>query len=136
MYVLSTLRYIFLGVSVFAPHAVGRRFAPRPGHTKDHHKNKIVQTSSLLGTHASWWEFDIATRLKCRVVCGTVYGGMQLKYLLGSIARVCYYIRVSDFYLVLHGIRCRKKHKQININLLHSHMIRICVCGYTTHLQL
>ena len=38
--------YICLVVSMSASHAVGLGFAPRPGHTKDHHKK--VQTSSLL----------------------------------------------------------------------------------------
>ena len=28
-----------LVVSVSASHAIGRGFAPRPGHTKDHHEN-------------------------------------------------------------------------------------------------
>ena len=45
---------------------------------------------------------------KVRVVCGTVYGDMHLKDLLGSIVRVGYHIPVPDFYLVLHGLRCRK----------------------------
>ena len=35
---------------------------------------------------------------------------MHIKYLLGSIVRTGYRILVSDFYLVLHGLRCRKKH--------------------------
>ena len=45
-----------------------------------------------------------------RVVCGTVYGEMHLKDLLGSFVRVGYRIPVPvpDFYLVLHGLRCRK----------------------------
>ena len=42
------------------------------------------------------------------VVCGTVYGEMHLKDLLGSIVRVGYRIPVPDFYLVLHGLRCQK----------------------------
>ena len=46
--------------------------------------------------------------LKGFVVCGTVYGDMLLKDLLGSIVRVGYRIPVPDFYLVLHGPRCRK----------------------------
>ena len=33
---------------------------------------------------------------------------MHLKDLLGSIVRVGYRIPVPDFYLVLHGLRCRK----------------------------
>ena len=36
--------------------------------------------------------------------CGTVYGDMHLKDLLGSIARVGYCIPASDFYLLLHGL--------------------------------
>ena len=49
--------------------------------------------------------------LKGRLVCGTVYGEMHLKDLLGSLVRVGYripQIPVPDFYLVLHGLRCRK----------------------------
>ena len=45
---------------------------------------------------------------KGRVVCETVYGDMHLKDLLGSIVKVEYGIPVPDFYLVLHGICCRK----------------------------
>ena len=39
-----------LVVSVSASQTVGREFASRPGHTKDHPKN--VKTASLYGTHA------------------------------------------------------------------------------------
>ena len=46
--------------------------------------------------------------LKGRVVCGLVYGDTHLKDLLGSFVRVGYRIPVPDFYLVLHGLRCRK----------------------------
>ena len=41
---------------------------------------------------------------------GTVFGDMNLNDLLGSIARVGYHIVVPDFYLVLHGLRYKKKH--------------------------
>ena len=41
-------------------------------------------------------------------MCGTVYGEMHLKDLLGSFIRVGYRIPVPDLYLVLHGLRCRK----------------------------
>ena len=44
--------------------------------------------------------------LKGQVVCGTVYGGMHLKDLLGAFVRVGYRITVPDFYVVLHGLRC------------------------------
>ena len=37
-----------------------------------------------------------------------LYGDMHLKDLLGSFVRVGYRIPVLDFYLVLHGLRCRK----------------------------
>ena len=47
-------------------------------------------------------------RLKGRVVCGTAYGDMHLKDLRGSIVRVGCCIPVPNFYLVLHGLRCRK----------------------------
>ena len=46
--------------------------------------------------------------LKGWVVCGTVFGDMHLKDLLGSIVRVGYHIPVANFYLVLHALRCRK----------------------------
>ena len=46
--------------------------------------------------------------LNGRVVCGTVNREMHLKDLLGSFVRVGYRIPVPDFYLVLHGLRCRK----------------------------
>ena len=35
-------------------------------------------------------------------LCGTVYGDMHYKDLMGSIVRVWYYIPVPNFYLVLH----------------------------------
>ena len=57
---------------------------------------KMVQTASL-HRHAC-----------VRVVCGTVYGEMHLKDLLGSFVRIGYRIPVPDFYLVLHDLRCRK----------------------------
>ena len=39
---------------------------------------------------------------KVWVVCGTVYGDVNYKDLLGSIARVVYCIPVLNFYLVLY----------------------------------
>ena len=95
-------------VSVSASRTVGRAFASRPGHTKDHHKNG---TNCLPAWHALREGRSLTVQpdcLKCRVVCGTVYGDMDLKDLLGSIVRVGYRIPVPDFYLVLHDIRCRK----------------------------
>ena len=86
-----------------ASHTVGRGFASRPGHTKDHHK--MVQTASLHCTHV----FNRVVQpdcLKGRVVCGTVYGDMHLKDLLGSITRVGYCNPVLDFYLVLNSLCC------------------------------
>ena len=78
------------------------------GHTKVHHKNS---TNCLPAWHAmrSGWSLEVQPDcLKCRVVCGTVYGDMHFKDLLGSIVRVGYRIQVPDFYLVLQGLRCRK----------------------------
>ena len=78
------------------------------GHTKDHHRN---------GTHClpNWYAclrvgvFRVQPDcLKGRVLCENVYGDMHLKHLLVSIARVGYCISVPAFYLVLHGLRCRK----------------------------
>ena len=87
-------------------HAVDRGFASRPGHTKDHHKNRA---NCLLTWHTcvkvSIWQPDY---LKGRVLCGTVYMDMFFKYRLGSITREAYRIPVADFYLVLHDPRYRK----------------------------
>ena len=59
-------------VCVSASHAVGPRFAPLLGHTKDPHKNGT--NCLLLGTNALGQEFDSATRLcKDPIVCGTVF---------------------------------------------------------------
>ena len=80
----------------------------RPGRTKDHYKNG---TNCLPAWHAMRLGRSLTVQpdcLKGRVVCGTVYGDMHLKYLLGSFVRVGYRIPVLDFYLVLHGLRCRK----------------------------
>ena len=74
-------------VSMLASRVVGHGFNNRPGHTKDHHKNCCV---------------------KGRVVCGTVYGDMHYKDLLGSIEKSRVLYPVPDFYLVLHVLRCRK----------------------------
>ena len=72
----------------------------------------MVQTASLHGTHwvrVGVWQCN--PTVQDRVVCGTVYGNTHLKDLLGSIAiLVGYPIPVPDFYLVLHGLRCRKTH--------------------------
>ena len=68
----------------------------------------MVQTTSQHGTQCV--RFGVQPDcLKGRVVFGTVYGDMHLKDLLGSIARVGYCIPVPDFYLVLHGLSCRKR---------------------------
>ena len=68
---------------------------------------KMVQTAYLRDTHALGKGFGSAARLSNgMVVCGTVYGDMHLKDLLGSIARVGSCIPVPDFYLVLHGLCC------------------------------
>ena len=59
--------------------------------------------------HALGLEFGSADRLSKRPgSVWTVYGEMHLKDLLGPFVRVGYRIPVPDFYLVLHGLRCRK----------------------------
>ena len=63
--------------------------------------------------------------LKGRVVCGTVYEDMHLKDLLGSIVRVRYRIPVPDFYLVLHGLRCRKSTIMIKPNQTNQKILQI-----------
>ena len=95
-----------LVVSVSASRTIGSEFASRPGHTKDLHKNG---KDCLPAWHAMRWSLTVQPDcLKGRVVCGTVYGDMHLKDLLGSFVRVGYRILVPDFYQVLHGLRCRK----------------------------
>ena len=60
--------------------------------------------------HALGLEFGSAAQLSKRPGsgCGTVYGEIYLKDILGSFVRVGYRIPVPDFYPVLHGLRCRK----------------------------
>ena len=97
-----------LVVSVSTSHNVGHEFTSRPGHTNDHHKNG---TNCLPAWHAMRLGRSLTVQpdyLKGRVVCGTVYGDMHLKDVLGLILRVGYCIPVPDFYLVLHGLCCRK----------------------------
>ena len=87
---------------------VSREFASRPGHTKDHHKNG---TNCLPAWHAMCYGRSLEVQPNCLkgwVVCGIVYGEMHLKDLLGSFVRVGYHIPFPYFYLVLHGLRCRK----------------------------
>ena len=106
--ILSLIRPCRVGSdgSLSASRTVGREFASRPGHTKDHHKNG---TNCLPAWHAMRKSLAVQPDcLKGRVVCGTVYGEMHLKDLLGSFVRLGYRIPVPDFYLVLHGLRCRK----------------------------
>ena len=109
-----------LVVNVSASQTVCREFASRPGHTKDHHKNG---TDCLPAWHAMRWGRGLAVQLYClkgRVVCGTVYGDIHLKDLLGSIVKIGYRIPVPDFYLVLHGLRCRRRHYNgLNLLLIH-----------------
>ena len=47
--------------------------------------------------------------VKGQALCGTVYGDLHLKDLLGSFPRVGYCKLVPDFHLVLHGLRCQNK---------------------------
>ena len=94
-----------LVVSVSASHMVGREFASRPGQTKYHHKNGTNCLPAWNAMRKGWSLTVQPDCLKGQVVCGTVYGDMHFKDLLGSIVRVGYCIPVPDFYLVLHGLR-------------------------------
>ena len=49
---------------------------------------------------------DLSGDNQCELL--TFVGEMHLKDLLGSFVRVGYRIPVPDFYLVLHGLHCRK----------------------------
>ena len=75
-----------LVVSVSTSHVVGRGFAPRLGYTKDHHKN---DTDCLHAWHAY---LRIAVQPNYLKECGTIYGNMHSKDLLGSTSRVGYCI--------------------------------------------
>ena len=71
----------------------------------------INGTNCLPAWHAMRWGRSLAVQpdcLKGRGVCGTVYGDMYFKDLLGSFARVGYCIPVPDFYLGLHGLPAEK----------------------------
>ena len=109
-YVLIFHNHVGLALWLACPslNVVGCEFASRLGHTKDHHKNG---TNCLPALHACVRVGVLTVQPNClkgRVVCGTVYGDIHLKDLIGSIAKVGYCIQVPDFYLVLHGIRWRK----------------------------
>ena len=96
-----------LVVNVLASLAVGRGFAPRPCHTKNHHKHG---TNCRPAWHGGIKDNSLAVVPDCvkgRVVCETIYGDIHLKDIMGSIARVGYCIPVPDFYLVLYGLRWR-----------------------------
>ena len=116
LYVLKLVRPcrdIFM-FSVIVSHAVGRGFATRPGHIKDPYIN---DTNCLPAWHAGFMVGVL--RLDCvkgRVVCGTVYGDMHYKDLLGSIVRVGYCVPIPDFYLLLHTLRCTETHSNGYIN--------------------
>ena len=77
--------------------SVGSVSASRPGHTKDHHKTG----TNCLPTYARMrYGWSLAVQLNClkgRVVCGTVYGEMHLKDLLGSFARFFFLERTGIY---------------------------------------
>ena len=52
--------------SVSASRMVGREFASRPGHTKDHHKNGTNLLPLCIGMHALGLEFGSAAQLSKR----------------------------------------------------------------------
>ena len=92
-----------LVVRVSASSAACHGFAPRPSHTKNHNKNGTNCLHAWhTGVRVGVWQCSLNV-FKGLVVCGTVYGGMHYKDLLGSIARVEYCTVVPGFNLVLHG---------------------------------
>ena len=79
---------VCLVVSVSASHTVGRGFRFLLGHTKVHHK-KWYKLPPCMAYNALGWNLAVQPDcLKGQVACGTVYGNMHLKDLLGSIVRV------------------------------------------------
>ena len=80
-------------LSVSASRTVGREFASRPGHTKDHHKNGTNCLPASIGMHALGLEFGSAAQLSKR--SGSVWNclwGNALKRSPGIIrkSRVSY----------------------------------------------
>ena len=70
----------------------------------------MLQTASL-NRHICVRVGSLAVQPDCLkgwAVCGTAYGDMHLKDLLGSFVRVGYCIPVPNFYLVLHGLAAKK----------------------------
>ena len=61
-------------VSESASHSIGREFASRSVHTKDHHKNG---TNYLPAWHAMRYGWSLAVQPDRLVVCGTVYGDIN-----------------------------------------------------------
>ena len=79
-----------LVVSVYASDLVGCGFVPQPGHIINHHKNGkncLPACNWHAGVREGIWH-STTDYVKSRVVCGTVYGDMHYKDLLGSITRV------------------------------------------------
>ena len=75
------------------------RVSTSPGNTIDH-KNG---TNCLPAWHAMRYGRSLTVQPNClkgRVVCGTVYGEMHLKDLLGSFVRVGYRIPFPDYYRI------------------------------------
>ena len=111
-YVLQVVVIVsgWLVVSLPAFYAVSRCSR----HTEDYHKNG---TSCLSAWHAGVRVESVAVQSDCVkgwVVCGNLFDDTHFKYHLGPIARVGYRIPVPDFHLVLHCLRCLKKHSKKN----------------------
>ena len=107
-----------------------------------------MQGSSLYHFYDGLW-YDPAERrthdlpcecLKSRVVCGTVYGDMHHKDLLGSIARVKYCILIPHFYPVMHDLRKKQSYKLINQLIIndkgHIAMKPACCIGSFGHIRM
>ena len=102
-----------LVISVSASHTVGREFASRPAHTKDHYKNGKNSLQGMQCVRVGVWQCN-PTVYKGQVVCGTVSGDMHLKDLLASFVRVGYRISIPDFYLVLYMAFAAEKSTIVN----------------------
>ena len=85
--------------------AVGCRFAPCPGLTKDHHY--VINGTNCLPACVMVGVWQCSRTLKGQVVCGTLLGHV-LKRSPGINRKSRILYPWSDFYLLLHGLRCGK----------------------------
>ena len=118
-----------------ASRTVGREFASRPGHTKDHHK--MVQTASLLGTHALGLEFGSAPQLSKRP--GSVWNclwGNALKRSHGMICKSRVSYPVPGFLSSATWSSLPKKHYNVVVTAGASMQIYIFFSLYSIYLSI